>query len=195
MVERLNGIQEVRGSTPLISTTSEQGFWSCSFVLQKSKDFSACSSFSHKSFASQNFCGSPEYFWCPKCVFHTDFGHYAKRTPIGCSFCLHKKNTGVEPRASTASAKLYNNDFRSAMPHPIAVQSAKRLSTPLISTKKFSTFLSRIFLSKPKRSVVWHIIKDGMSLYIIGRFRLYIITALPCIKIICFGLMICNPPS
>ena len=43
----------------LLAPRRSKAFWSCSFVLQKSKDFSACSSFSHKSFVSQNLCGSP----------------------------------------------------------------------------------------------------------------------------------------
>ena len=103
-----------------------KAFWSCSFVLQKSKDFSACSSvcgtrkicvnlllnfstaalssprcfvhrtrfgsstFSHKSFVSQNLCGSPEYFGVLSAYFTRTSPPRWSKAFWPCSFVLQK---------------------------------------------------------------------------------------------------------
>ena len=70
LVARLNGIQKARGSNPLTSTTSGQGY----FVHRcycNGLTYEPALPFSQKSFALQNIFGSPNNTWCPRWVFHT----------------------------------------------------------------------------------------------------------------------------
>ena len=71
IVEDLSDSVQDRSSTLLTSTTSQRDLLSATCKYAGGYDFTVGCSFSHKSFAMQNFCGSPENRWCPVCVFHT----------------------------------------------------------------------------------------------------------------------------
>lgn len=112
LVARLNGIQKVRGSTPLISTTSGQGY----FVHRcycNGLTYEPSLPFSQKSFAMQNLFGSPNNTRCPRCVFHTP------------------KSTKLNP-IRTIWWKPIGSDY--AMPN---IYNSKKVGSTLLTNKKF----------------------------------------------------------